>query len=80
MRIRKANSNDAFGVTKVQVISWKATYKNIVPDEYLEQMTYENRERKRKDIISNQAVFVAENSSGEIIGFSNGEMDITAIV
>jgi len=72
MRIRKANSNDAFSVAKVQVISLKATYKNIVPDEYLDQMNYENREREWKDIISNQAVFVAENSSGEIIGFSNG--------
>src|SRR5699024_6256566 len=71
MKIRKAYSNDALGVAKVQVDSWKTTYKNIVPDGYLEQMTYENREKKWKDIIFNQAVFVAENN-GEIIGFSNG--------
>jgi len=37
MNIRKANSNDALGVAKVQVDSWKTTYKNIVPNEYLEK-------------------------------------------
>lgn len=37
MEIRKANLNDALGVAKVQVDSWKTTYKNIVPDEYLDQ-------------------------------------------
>ncbi|WP_232620919.1 MULTISPECIES: GNAT family N-acetyltransferase [Virgibacillus] len=71
MEIRKANSNDALGVAKVQVNSWKTTYNNIVPDEYLEQMTYENREKKWKDIIPKQDVFVAENNKGEIVGFSN---------
>jgi ribosomal protein S18 acetylase RimI-like enzyme len=72
MKIRKANSNDAKGIAKVQVESWKTTYKNIVPDEYLNRMTYESREQKWKDIISEQAVFVAETVEGEIVGFSNG--------
>src|SRR5699024_1311461 len=74
MEIRKANLKDALGVAKVQVDSWKTTYKNIVPDQYLEQMTYKDREKRWIDIISNsdQAVFVAEGESGEIIGFSSG--------
>jgi len=46
MQIRKANLTDAKGVAKVQVDSWKTTYKNIVPDEYLNKMTYESRELK----------------------------------
>ncbi|TCP18025.1 acetyltransferase (GNAT) family protein [Scopulibacillus darangshiensis] len=77
MKFRKANSNDALGVARVQVDSWKTTYKNIVPDEYLEQMTYESREKKWKDIISKQAVFVAENNKGEIVGFSNAGKERT---
>lgn len=74
MKIREANSNDALGIAKVQVDSWKTTYKNIVPDEYLEQMTYESRKKQWADIISDsdQAVFVAENNSSAIIGFSSG--------
>src|SRR5699024_2293116 len=38
---------------------------------YLAQMNYENREKKWKEIISKQAVFVAENNKGNIVGFSN---------
>lgn len=72
MNIRKAVQGDAKGVAKVQVDSWQTTYKNIIPDEYLNKMTYESREQKWKDIISNQAVFIAETDDGEIIGFSNG--------
>ncbi|WP_226036574.1 GNAT family N-acetyltransferase [Aquibacillus saliphilus] len=72
MNIRKSIPDDAKGVAKVQVDSWKTTYVNIIPDEYLNQMTYKSREQKWKDIISNQAVYVAETNDGEIIGFSNG--------
>ena len=72
MNIRKAVPGDETGVAKVQVDSWQTTYKNIIPDEYLNKMTYESREQKWKDIISNQAVFIAETNDGDIIGFSNG--------
>ncbi|GGC77492.1 acetyltransferase [Thalassobacillus devorans] len=72
MKIRKATATDAEGVAKVQVDNWHSTYKNIVPDEYLSNMTYESREEKWKAIISRQPVFVAENDGGKIIGFSNG--------
>ncbi|KGP71021.1 GNAT family N-acetyltransferase [Pontibacillus yanchengensis] len=72
MNIRRAVPDDARGIAIVQVDSWKTTYKNVVPDEYLNKMTYESREQKWKDLISDQAVFVAETDDGEIIGFSNG--------
>ncbi|TYS19856.1 GNAT family N-acetyltransferase [Rossellomorea vietnamensis] len=72
MNIKRANINDARGIAKVQVDSWKTTYKDIVPDDYLIRMSYESRELKWKDIISNGGiVFVAENSAGEIVGFSS---------
>jgi|SRR5699024_4394389 len=77
MKIRRAETDDALGVAKVQVDSWKTTYKNIVPDAFLEQMTYENREKKWKGIISYSAVFVAENNRNEIIGFSTGGKETT---
>lgn len=77
MKIRKAVPGDAKGVAKVHVDSWKTTYKNIIPNEYLTQMTYESREPKWKDIISKQAVYVAENNDGDIIGFSNGGKERT---
>ncbi|MBM7541240.1 GNAT family N-acetyltransferase [Amphibacillus cookii] len=72
MNIRKALPDDAKGVAKVHVDSWKTTYKNIVPDAFLNKMSYESRERKWKEIISSRAVYVAETDEGEIIGFASG--------
>lgn len=77
MEIRRAHIEDSFGVAKVQVDTWHTTYKNIIPDEYLQQMTYGNREEKWKDMIINQNVFAALNNKNEIIGFSNGGKERT---
>jgi GNAT superfamily N-acetyltransferase len=77
MKVRKAVPGDEIGIAKVQVDSWKTTYENIIPGSYLKQMTYESREQQWKDIISDQAVFVAENPEGEIVGFSNGGRERT---
>ncbi|TGB05287.1 GNAT family N-acetyltransferase [Halobacillus salinus] len=70
--VRSARTEDATGVAKVQVDSWKSTYTGIVPETYLEKMTYESRQPKWESLIANQLVFVAEKEDGEIIGFANG--------
>ncbi|MFJ7661235.1 GNAT family N-acetyltransferase [Lysinibacillus sp. NPDC097162] len=71
-KIRKAIEPDAKAIAKVHVDSWRTTYANIVPDEYLINLSYENREQLWIKNISNDAVFVAENNEGQIIGFSSG--------
>ena len=43
--IRKAELEDAKGIAKVHVDSWRTTYKGIVPDTFLENLSYENREQ-----------------------------------
>ncbi|WAH37286.1 GNAT family N-acetyltransferase [Alicyclobacillus dauci] len=73
--IRKANLKDAGNMAKVHVDSWKTTYKGIVPDTYLERLSYERREAMWKHILSNQTndvVFVAEDDEKGIVGFSSG--------
>ena len=45
MIIREANLDDAKGIAKVHVDSWRTTYKNIIPDEYLNNLSYEKREQ-----------------------------------
>jgi L-amino acid N-acyltransferase YncA len=77
VNIRKAVITDAEGIAKVHVDSWKTTYKNIVPDEYLNQLTYESREQLWKNNITNSEVFVAENNEGKIVGFSSGGKERT---
>lgn len=72
IKIRKANLSDTKGIAKVHVESWKTTYANIVPDEYLNKLTYESREQIWINSIPNGGVYVAENNEGEIVGFSSG--------
>ncbi len=77
MKIRNAVLTDALGIARVQVDSWKTTYRNVIPDKFLDQMTYESREQKWKDIIFKETVFIAENKDGEVVGFSNGGKERT---
>ncbi|MFJ7747098.1 GNAT family N-acetyltransferase [Peribacillus sp. NPDC097295] len=75
MIIRKATLNDAKGIAKVHVDSWKTTYANIMPVEYLNQLSYEERERLWEKNMTNSDVFVAENAEGKIVGFSSGGIE-----
>ncbi|WP_017185130.1 GNAT family N-acetyltransferase [Alkalibacillus haloalkaliphilus] len=74
MKIREANLSDASGIGKVHVNSWRTTYKGIVPDEYLNNMTYEKRAKLWEQNMSaqDQYIIVAESDSGQIVGFASG--------
>lgn len=72
MKIRKANIQDAQSIGKVHVDSWRTTYKGILPDDFLNRLSYEQRTELWKNNISDATnyVLVAENKQGEIIGFA----------
>ncbi|MDD5501835.1 MAG: hypothetical protein PHH26_00015 [Candidatus Thermoplasmatota archaeon] len=78
MRIREMAENDIAGVARVHVDCWRTTYAGIMPDDYLNGISYErsgNRWKKNLDEIKSKResfCFVAENDGGEIIGFSYG--------
>lgn len=74
MIFRKATLSDAKGIAKVHVDSWRTTYKNIIPDAFLEKLSYEQRTKIWEENIRKEGnyVFVAENDEGEIIGFADG--------
>ncbi len=72
IKIRKAILTDTKGIAEVHVDSWKTTYANIVPEEYLSNLTYESREQIWINNIPNGGIYVAENIEGEIVGFSSG--------
>ncbi|MEA1854613.1 MULTISPECIES: hypothetical protein [Cytobacillus] len=48
--IRKAVIEDAMGIAKVHVDSWRSTYATIFPQEYLNRLSYEKRETLWKTI------------------------------
>jgi len=66
--------SDAKGIAKVHVDSWKTTYRNIIPNEFLEKLSYVQREKLWEHNLSKEGdyVVVAENDDGEIIGFADG--------
>ncbi len=70
--IRRARVSDARGIAKVHVDSWITTYRNIVPDEYLDGLKYEEREKQWERNLQHATAFVAENKAGEVIGFADG--------
>lgn len=74
MKIRTATIQDTQGIGKVHVDSWRTTYKNIIPDSFLNSLSsYEQREKlwKRNIIREDNYVLVAENEIGEIVGFAD---------
>ena len=77
MTIREAAPQDAFGIARVHVGSWRTTYPGIMPQEHLDALSVADRERKwtetlRADGPDRTLVYVAETDSGEIVGFVAG--------
>lgn len=74
MIIRKPQLEDAAHIAKVHVDSWRTTYKNIIPQSFLDKLSYEQRTTLWENNLANPArnVFVAEENE-EIIGFVVGE-------
>lgn len=72
MKIRKATQQDAPGIAKVHVDSWRTTYQNIVPDTFLDSLNYEDRTKRWEQNVNQSSVFVAETDDGKIVGFSTG--------
>jgi GNAT superfamily N-acetyltransferase len=78
MEIRESRIGDEIGIAKVRIETWRASYKSIIPSEYLASMREEDSAdiwRKRlADPIANQQSFVAVSDAGEVIGFVIGEV------
>lgn len=76
MIVRSAELTDASSIAKVNIETWKSTYKGIIEDEYLDSLSYEQREQAIKSLIINSSlnkkyVFVAEDNTNGVIGFAS---------
>jgi hypothetical protein len=76
MRIRTATIADAAAIARVHVESWRTTCKGILPDDYLANLAYEQRERLWRRILSksvgHRLLYVAEDTADNIVGFASG--------
>ena len=74
--IRLANAEDAQGIARVNVQSWRETYAGIVPQDYLNKLSADKRAATWFKMLSDQKLehicFVAESSKNEIVGFVDG--------
>ncbi len=76
--IRASHIEDAPGIARVQVDSWRTTYKEIVPDKFLAEISYERREQSARQHLSNlndTYTYVAEDEHGQIVGFISGGLN-----
>jgi L-amino acid N-acyltransferase YncA len=76
MQIREARPGDAESIGRVVVDTWRTTYMEIVPREYLKSMSYNKaadrwRERLSGNVWPGWFTYVAEDSGG-VFGFAGG--------
>jgi L-amino acid N-acyltransferase YncA len=73
INIRTATPKDAEQIAFVHIDSWRTTYKNIVSDDFLDNLNVQTKTDfwQRVLITKSDNVFVAEND-GEIVGFATG--------
>ena len=71
--IRLAGLEDAPGIAKVHVDSWRTTYKGLIDDEFLAGLSYERRTQVWTQSLADPQIasflYVAETDTGEIVGF-----------
>jgi L-amino acid N-acyltransferase YncA len=77
LHIRQARLEDAREIAHVRVITWRATYRNLLPEDVLANLSYEKSEETWREILtSNQRqgyAFVAEDhETGQVVGFAIG--------
>ena len=76
MNIRPAIHTDAPAIARVHVDTWRVAYRGIVPDDYLDSLSYDTRAafwaRLISDPFTPSFVQVAEDDSAQIVGFVSG--------
>lgn len=81
MIIREANRQDLFSIAKVQVDSNRTTYRDIMPEHYLEGLSYESKasewNKRLFDTKKTEFMYIAETDDRNIVGFASASLDKT---
>ena len=76
MFIRPATLADAAGIARVHVDAWRETYASILSADYLAGLSYADRAARWQRILADPepgtSTFVAEDDTGQIVGFAGG--------
>jgi ribosomal protein S18 acetylase RimI-like enzyme len=73
MIVREATPEDAGGISRVRVDTWRSAYAGLVPQAHLDGLSYEEKEQFFRQLIQskNECFFVAEQEPGQVIGFAS---------
>lgn len=71
--LRPALPADAAGLARVRIDTWRATYRGIVPEEYLAKLDYAANEQNFRSYLANPAVrmVAALDEAGKAVGFAS---------
>lgn len=71
MNIRQAHIDDAEGIGQVHVDSWRSTYKGLISNKFLDNLSYADKEAQWKTNLTDSSHFiiVAEINS-QIVGYA----------
>jgi GNAT superfamily N-acetyltransferase len=74
VRVRHARREDARPIAEVHVASWRHAYRVLLPDDFLERLSVDEREAQRlawfADPSPGSGVLVAEDDAGRVVGFA----------
>ncbi len=78
IHVREANLSDVSKLAKVHVDTWKTTYQGIVPQDYLDNLSYKEREERwiriltdTESIKSNKSLTLVAEVDNEIVAFAS---------
>ena len=73
--IRPADLHDAAAIARVHVATWRATYRTLLPDDFLDSLTeagYADRWQRFISDRSSRAYVVQEGLGSGVLGFASG--------
>jgi ribosomal protein S18 acetylase RimI-like enzyme len=79
MIIRDANVADAPGIARVNVDTWRSTYRGIVPDDFLDRLGHTvasvTWEARIKSGTNTFTIVAVDDDAGNVIGYVSGGME-----
>jgi len=70
--LRAATRNDALSISQVHVSSWRTTYRDIVPAQFLDKLNVEQRVPRWEQAIDSGAHLIVAEKDNRVVGFISG--------
>ena len=69
VHIRYAIASDARAIAKIHVFSWQAIYRGHIPDDVLDNLSIDEREKLWKKLLENNVGIIVLEDNNDLVGF-----------